>query len=133
MESRFQEHKIISNAVKEDVKTLGCSLVTTIDYGANTLMCVRYPLALVLKRGVSLAGGLHKAIQRSTLLSVAIPCHTAVKLERLEKKLQAIIPVRPACGYALVYNVCPVHPKCQVYFIGTMLIAFACGYLPHEA
>ncbi|KAI9909837.1 hypothetical protein PsorP6_011064 [Peronosclerospora sorghi] len=164
MERRFQEHKLIGEAVKEAVKTLGCSLVTTIDCGANTLTCARYPsgvgaadfLPKVVQRGVSLAGGLHKAIKTEyfrighmgpstrrldhilktidAIEGALIQCghpvpHRGQAARELKKRLQAIIPVRPACGYASVYHGCPVPRKCQVYSIGTMLLAFASGYL----
>lgn len=164
MEQRFKEHKLIGDAVKEAMKSLGCALVTADDCGANTLTCVRYPagvgaadfLPKVVKRGVSLAGGLHKAIKTEyfrighmgpstrrldhILKTVeAIECafiecgHKVAQpgkaAKDLKKKLQAIIPVRPACGYASVYHGCPVPPKCQVYSIGTVVIAFAAGLL----
>ncbi|ETI46535.1 hypothetical protein F441_09054 [Phytophthora nicotianae CJ01A1] len=164
MEQRFKEHKLIGDAVKEAMKTLGCSLVTADDCGANTLTCVRYPagvgaadfLPKVVKRGVSLAGGLHKAIKTEyfrighmgpstrrldhilktvdAIEGAFIECGHKVAqpgkaVKELKKKLQSIIPVHPTCGYASVYHGCPVPPKCQVYSIGTVVIAFAAGLL----
>lgn len=164
MEQRFKEHKLIGDAVKEAMKTLGCSLVTADDCGANTLTCVRYPagvgaadfLPKVVKCGVSLAGGLHKAIKMEyfrighmgpstrrldhilktveAIEGAFIECGHKVAqpgkaAKDLKAKLQAIIPVRPVCDYASVYHGCPVPPKCQVYSIGTVVIAFAAGLL----
>lgn len=164
MEQRFKEHQLIGDAVKEAMKTLGCSLVTTEDSGANTLTCVRYPagvgaadfLPKVVKRGVSLAGGLHKAIKTEyfrighmgpstrrldhilktveAIEGAFIECGHKVPqpgkaAKDLKKKLQACIPVVPACGYSSIYRGCPVPPECQLYSIGMVVVAFAAGLL----
>ncbi|CAI5739613.1 unnamed protein product [Peronospora destructor] len=164
MEQRFKEHKFIGDAIKEALKTLGCSLVTVDDSGANTLTCVRYPagvsaadfLPKAVKRGVSLAGGLHNAIKMEyfrighmgpstrrldhilrtveAIEDAFIECgHKVMQpgkaAKDLKKKLRGTIPLHPVCDYTLVSHGCPVPPKCQIYSIGTVLIAFAAGVL----
>lgn len=164
MEQRFKEHQLIGDAVKDAMKTLGCGFVTAPDCGANTLTCVRYPagvgaadfLPKVVKRGVSLAGGLHKDIKTEyfrighmgpstrrldhilktveAIEGALIECGHKVAqpgkaAKDLKQKLQSAIPVRPACCYSSVYHGCPVPPKCQIYSIGTVVAAFAVGFL----
>lgn len=162
IEQRFQEHALVSNAVKEAMAALGCGLVTAEGSGAHTLTCVRYPagvgatdfLPKVVKRGVSLAGGLHKKIKTEyfrighmgpstrrldhvlktvqAIEAALIECGHAVpekgKAAKIIKKLQASIPLKP-CSYEMVYHGCPVPPKCQVWTIATLAAAFAAGFL----
>lgn len=163
MEQRFKEHKLVADAIKEAMKALGCSLVTAEGSGAHTLTCVRYPpgvgatdfLPKVVKRGVSLAGGLHKKIKTEyfrighmgpstrrldhvlkTVQAIEdsfIECgHTVPekgKAVKIIKKLQSTISIKPVCSYQMAYHGCPVPPKCQVYTIGTLVAAFAAGFL----
>ncbi|KAL8017240.1 putative aminotransferase class V domain, pyridoxal phosphate-dependent transferase, major [Plasmopara halstedii] len=161
MEQRFKEHQLVGDAIKEAMKMLGCSLVTTSDSSANTLTCVRYPtgvgaadfLPKVVKRGVSLAGGLHKVIKTDyfrighmgpstrrldhilktveAVEAAFIECGHKVAqpgkaAKELKKKLQTIIPMQPKCSF--VYHSCPVPPKCQIYSIGMVIVAFAAGF-----
>ncbi|RLN90609.1 hypothetical protein BBJ28_00004186 [Nothophytophthora sp. Chile5] len=113
-------------------------------------------LPKVVSRGVSLAGGLHKKIKTEYFRighmgpstrrldhvlktveaiegafiecghKVAVPGKAA---KELRSKLQATIPIRPACCYSSVYHGCPVPPKCQVYAIGTVAAAFVAGFV----
>lgn len=163
MEQRFREHALVGDAVKDAMRALGCGLVTADDSSAHTLTCVRYPpgvgapdfLPKVVKRGVSLAGGLHKQIKTEyfrighmgpstrrldhviktvqAIEDALIECGHTVKEKgkavQIIKKLQATIPIQPACGYAAVYHGCPVPPKCQVWTIATLAAAFAAGFL----
>ncbi|KAF1326921.1 Alanine--glyoxylate aminotransferase 1, partial [Globisporangium splendens] len=163
IEQRFVEHKLVGDAIKEAMKALGCSLVTVEGSGAHTLTCVRYPagvgatdfLPKVVKRGVSLAGGLHKKIKTEyfrighmgpstrrldhvlktvqAIEEAFIECGHNVpekgKAAKIIKKLQSQIPIKPACSYTMIYHGCPVPPKCQVWTIGTLVAAFAAGFL----
>lgn len=163
MEQRFKEHQLVSDAIKEAMKALGCSLVTVEGSGAHTLTCVRYPagvgatdfLPKVVKRGVSLAGGLHKKIKTEyfrighmgpstrrldhvlktvqAIEEAFIECGHDVpekgKAVKIIKQLQSTIPIKPTCSYQMVYHGCPVPPKCQVWTIGTLVAAFAAGFL----
>ncbi|GMF20690.1 unnamed protein product [Phytophthora lilii] len=106
MEQRFKEHKLIGDAVKEAMKTLGCSLVTADDCGANTLTCVRYPagvgaadfLPKVVKRGVSLAGGLHKAI-KTEYFRIGHMGPSTRRLDHILKTVEAIEGAFIECGH----------------------------------
>ncbi|CAI5730001.1 unnamed protein product [Hyaloperonospora brassicae] len=164
MEQRFNEHKLIGDAVKEAMTTLGCSLVTADGCGANTLTCVRYPIGVgaadflpkVVKRGVSLAGGLHKAIKTEyfrighmgpstrrldhilktvdAIEGALLECGHKVAqpgkaAKDLRTKLAAVVPLRPVRDQPVVSHGCPVPPMCQVYSIGAVVVAFAAGLM----
>lgn len=163
MEQRFKEHALVGKAIKDAMKALGCSLVTVEGSGANTLTCVRYPpgvgaadfLPKVVKRGVSLAGGLHKKIKTEYFrighmgpstrrLDHAIKTVEAIEgafiecghkvpqpgqAAKIVWELRTSIPVKPNCSCASVYHGCPVPPSCQVYALGTVALAFAAGLL----
>lgn len=163
MEKRFLEHRLIGDAVKEAMKALGCSLVTVEGSGAHTLSCVRYPkgvgaadfLPKVVKRGVSLAGGLHKDIKTQYFrighmgpstrrLDHVIKTVQAIegalaecghqipemgKAVKIIKELAKTIPVKPCSGSEKVYHGCPVPARCQVYTVVSLISAVAAGFL----
>uniref|UniRef100_M4BPY4 alanine--glyoxylate transaminase n=1 Tax=Hyaloperonospora arabidopsidis (strain Emoy2) TaxID=559515 RepID=M4BPY4_HYAAE len=164
MEQRFREHKFIGDAVKEAMTTLGCSLVTVDGCGASTLTCVRYPIGVgaadflpkAVKRGVSLAGGLHKAIKTEyfrighmgpstrrldhilktvdAIEGALIECgHKVAQPGKagndLKKKLKPFIPLRPVRDQSSVFHGCPVPPMCRVYSISAVVVAFTAGLL----
>lgn len=112
-------------------------------------------LPKVSQKGVSLAGGLHKKIKTEyfrighmgpstrrldhiiktvqAIEEALLECGHQVpekgKAVKIIKKLVSQIPVKPCCGYQAVYHGCPVPPKCQIYTIGTLVAAFAAGFL----
>ncbi|KAJ0401292.1 hypothetical protein P43SY_001823 [Pythium insidiosum] len=162
MEKRFDEHRLMGNAIKRAMKALGCSLVTEEGSGAHTLTCVRYPagvgaadfLPKVTKRGVSLAGGLHKAIKTeyfrighmgpstrrldhvlktvSAIEGALIECGHSVpkkgEAARIIRALQKDIPLKP-CGCTYVFHGCPVPPRCQLYAVGAFVAAVTTGFV----
>ncbi|TDH68026.1 hypothetical protein CCR75_003826 [Bremia lactucae] len=164
MEQRFREHQLVGDAIKEAMTTLGCFLVTADDSGANTLTCVRYPAGIgaadflpkVVKRGVSLAGGLHKAIKTEyfrighmgpstrcvdhilktveAIEGAFLECGHAVKepgkaAKDLKKKLHGKLAMHPESGFEATHLSCLLPPKCQVYSIAAVVLAFASGLL----
>lgn len=163
MEQRFVEHRLVADAIKKAMTALGCKFVPDSHSGAHTLTCVRYPagvgaadfLPKVVKRGVSLAGGLHKKIKTEyfrighmgpstrrldhiiktvqAIEDAFIECGHKVpekgKAVKIIKELKSKIPVKPSCSYTMAYHGCPVPPKCQLWAIGTVVSAFAAGFL----
>ncbi|TMW61352.1 hypothetical protein Poli38472_012543 [Pythium oligandrum] len=164
IEQRFREHKLVANGIKDAIKALGLSFVTDATSGAHTLTCVRYPagvgaadfLPKVYKRGVSLAGGLHKKIKTEyfrighmgpstrrldhalktieAIEEALIECGYAVpakgKAVQVLKALKKDIPLKPTCKYStVVYHGCPVPARCQVYTIASLAAAVAAGFL----
>lgn len=164
MEKRFKEHRLIGVAIKDAMKALGCGLVTVEGSGAHTLTCVRYPagvgaadfLPKVVKRGVSLAGGLHKAI-KTEYFRIGHMGPSTRRLDHVIKTVQAIedalaecghkipekgkavkiikaltkegIPVKPCASTEYVFHGCPVPARCQVYTVASLVAAVAAGFL----
>lgn len=160
MESRFREHRLVADAVKDAVKALGCTLVTSEGCGAHTLTCVRYPagvgaadfLPKVVKRGVSLAGGLHKKI-KTEYFRIGHMGPSTRRVEHIAKTINAIEGALVECGHTVANKgkaqeiisklkgqiksqctsmgslcvKCPVPLKCQVWTIGTIVAAFVVG------
>ncbi|DBA04089.1 TPA: hypothetical protein N0F65_009436 [Lagenidium giganteum] len=112
-------------------------------------------LPKVYQRGVSLAGGLHKKIKteyfrighmgpstrrldhviktiqaiEDALIECGHTVPTKGKAVQIIKALKDKIPVKPCCSYTMAYHGCPVPPRCQVWTIGTLVAAFAAGFL----
>jgi alanine-glyoxylate transaminase / serine-glyoxylate transaminase / serine-pyruvate transaminase len=154
----------VGDAVKDAMKALGCSLVTVEGSGAHTLSCVRYPagvgaadfLPKVVKRGVSLAGGLHKDI-KTQYFRIGHMGPSTRRLDHVIKTVQAIEDAFAECGHKIpekgkaakiikalakkdirikpcsstekIYHGCPVPARCQVYTVATLAAAVAAGFL----
>jgi alanine-glyoxylate transaminase/serine-glyoxylate transaminase/serine-pyruvate transaminase len=163
MEKRFEEHRLVAKTLKKALSALGLTFVPTEDSQAHTLTCVRYPTGIgasdflpkVFKKGVSLAGGLHKKIKTEyfrighmgpstrrldhllktiqAIEDALIECGYKVpqkgKASQIMKEIKNKIPIKPSCSFTTVYHGCPVPPKCQAWTIGTLIAAFAFGFL----
>ncbi|CAK4708056.1 unnamed protein product [Aphanomyces euteiches] len=108
MENRFEEHRNLSAAIKDAIKTLGCGFVPAEGQAATTMTCVRFPkgisgpdlLPKVYARGVSLAGALHKDI-KTEYFRIG---HMGPSTRRLDHAIQTITAIEEAlveCGYAV--------------------------------
>jgi len=71
LDERFAKHAEASNKLKKNLKSIGLKLVANEDVGANGLTAVYFPpgvkgsdlLPLIYKKGIVLAGGIHKDIK----------------------------------------------------------------------
>ncbi|KAF0692362.1 Aste57867_16539 [Aphanomyces stellatus] len=108
MEKRFEEHRLVSHAIKAAITTLGLTFVPVDGQAANTMSTVRFPkgvsgpdlLPKVFARGVSLAGGLHKDI-KTEYFRIG---HMGPSTRRLDHAVMTITALEDAlveCGYAV--------------------------------
>ncbi|ETV82227.1 hypothetical protein H257_04930 [Aphanomyces astaci] len=108
IEARFEEHRVVSTAIKAAIESWGVGFVPIEGVAANTMTCVRFPkgisgpdlLPKVYARGVSLAGGLHKDI-KTEYFRIG---HMGPSTRRADHAIQTVAAIEAAlieCGYAI--------------------------------
>lgn len=107
MEARFNEYRLVSNAMKDAMQALGCTFVPlNREIAARTMTCVRFPAGVVgsdfmpqvVANGISLSGGLHAKI-KSEYFRIGHMGISTRRLDHLVKTVTAIEAALKACGH----------------------------------